>query len=117
MKVGFVVDGKYRLVRLVGKGGMGSVWEAEHIEIGKKVAIKFLLPEVASDKETVSRFLREARAAAAIGSDHIVNVTDFGYLQNGSPYLIMEYLHGEDLDTVLKRSEPDRHSQPSVMIQ
>ena len=104
MKVGFVVDGKYRLVRLVGKGGMGSVWEAEHIEIGKKVAIKFLLPEVASDKETVSRFLREARAAAAIGSDHIVNVTDFGYLQNGSPYLIMEYLHGEDLDTVLKRS-------------
>ena len=111
MKVGEVIDSKYELVRLIGQGGMGSVWEGRHVQIGRRAALKFLHPQVAHNAEIASRFLREAQAAAAIGSDHIVDIYDVGQLPNGVPYLVMEYLDGEDLASVLKRGgrlEPGR---------
>jgi serine/threonine-protein kinase len=111
VKVGEVIDGKYELVRLIGQGGMGSVWEGRHIQIGRRAAMKFLHPQVAHNAEVASRFLREAQAAAAIGSDHIVDINDVGQLKNGVPFLVMEYLDGEDLASVLKREgrlEPAR---------
>ena len=111
MKVGDIIDGKYELVRLIGQGGMGSVWEGRHVQIGRRAALKFLHPQVAHNAEIASRFLREAQAAAAIGSDHIVDIYDVGQLPNGAPYLVMEYLDGEDLASVLKREgrlEPAR---------
>jgi serine/threonine-protein kinase len=111
VKVGEVIDGKYELVRLLGEGGMGSVWEGRHVHIGRRAALKFLHPQVAHNADIASRFLREAQAAAAIGSDHIVDIYDVGQLKNGVPFLVMEYLDGEDLASVLKREgrlEPAR---------
>jgi serine/threonine-protein kinase len=111
VKVGDVIDGKYELVRLIGQGGMGAVWAGRHVQIGRRVALKFLHPQIAHNAEIASRFLREAQAAASIGSDHIVDIYDVGHLPNGIPYLVMEYLEGEDLASVLKREvrlEPPR---------
>ena len=105
MKAGEIVDGKYELIRLLGEGGMGSVYEATHVQIGRKAALKFLHPEIAGNADIASRFLREAQAAAAIGSDHIVDIYDVGQLANGAPYLVMEFLEGEDLSSVLKREK------------
>ena len=97
MDVGLEIGGKFRLIRLIGEGGMGTVWEARHIEIGRKVALKFLLPAVESNPEIVSRFLLEAKAAAAIGSEHIVDVFDVGRSDDGTPFIVMEYLEGKSL--------------------
>ncbi len=103
VKTGDVVDGKYELMGLIGKGGMGSVFEARHLEIGRRAALKFLHPQVSSNAGMITRFIREAQAAAAIGSEHIVDVTDVGRLPDGSPYLVMEYLEGEDLASIGRR--------------
>ena len=103
MKVGDIIDGKYELVRLMGQGGMGAVWEGRHVQIGRRAALKFLHPQVAHDAEIASRFLREAQAAAAIGSDHIVDIYDVGQLPGGEPFLVMEYLSGEDLGSLIAR--------------
>ncbi|MBN1771746.1 MAG: serine/threonine protein kinase [Deltaproteobacteria bacterium] len=92
-----VLDGKYRLERLLGEGGMGSVHEARHQLIGRACAVKLLRPEIAHDVQAVQRFLREARAAAAIGHRGIVDVYDVGVSPQGRPYLVMELLRGESL--------------------
>lgn len=105
MNVGDIIDGKYKLVRLIGQGGMGEVWEGQHVQIGRRAALKFLHPEVAGDVDITSRFLREAQAAAAVGSDHIVDIYDVGQLGNGSPYLVMEFLEGPSLADVLRRTK------------
>ena len=101
--VGRTVAGKYVLQGLLGHGGMGAVYEAEHQAIGKKVAIKFVDAEFATEEQVVKRFAREARALSAIESAHIVSVFDAG-TEDGRPYLVMELLRGEDLGQRLRRT-------------
>ncbi|MBW2276084.1 MAG: serine/threonine protein kinase [Deltaproteobacteria bacterium] len=103
---GEVLDGKYRLTTLLGKGGMGSVYRGQHVVIGKLVAVKFLHAEFAGSEEVVKRFYREAQAAAAIGHDGIIDVMDVGIAPTGEPYLVMEFLEGESLADLLIRAGP-----------
>lgn len=106
VRVGDVLAGKYRVERVLGVGGMGVVVAATHLALDEKVALKFLLPEIAKDPANVARFLREARAAAKIRSEHVARVTDVGTLDGGAPYLVMEYLDGEDLAARVARGGP-----------
>jgi formylglycine-generating enzyme required for sulfatase activity/tRNA A-37 threonylcarbamoyl transferase component Bud32 len=99
---GDVIDGTYRVIRAIGAGGMGAVFEVEHCLIKRRGALKVLHPELARDQELVTRFIHEAQAAAAIGSEHIVEVTDAGIADDGVPYLVMELLDGRDLRQELK---------------
>jgi len=101
--IGSVVNGKYRLVRLLGDGGMGSVYEAQHAVLGTRVAIKVLHPELARRTGLVERFLQEARVAAQIRSPHVVQVTDIDRTPDGHAYIVMELLEGEPLSGVLDR--------------
>jgi eukaryotic-like serine/threonine-protein kinase len=94
---GQILLGKYRVERVLGVGGMGVVVAATHVNLEERVAIKFLLPDALTSEDTVARFLREARAAVRIKSEHVARVTDVGTLENGAPYMIMEYLDGSDL--------------------
>jgi eukaryotic-like serine/threonine-protein kinase len=94
---GDVIAGKYQVERVLGQGGMGVVVAARHIQLDQKVALKFLLAEALSNTEAVGRFLREARAAVRIMSEHVARVIDVGTLDNGAPYMVMEYLDGGDL--------------------
>lgn len=95
--VGALLVGKYRITRELGRGGMAAVYEAEHVDIGKKVAIKVLAAELASSAIVVERFIREARAAASVKSPHIVEVYDSGRLEDDRPFIAMELLEGESL--------------------
>ncbi|MBI4703257.1 MAG: serine/threonine protein kinase [Deltaproteobacteria bacterium] len=94
---GDIIEGKYRILRRIGKGGMGSVYEGENVKIRRRVAIKVLHRKVAESREMVQRFQRESQAAGRIGSDHIVEVLDLGEFPNGDQYMVMEYLEGESL--------------------
>ena len=94
---GRVLAGKYRVERVLGRGGMGVVVAAHHIHLDEKVAIKFLLPDAVTSAEVVGRFVREARAAVRIKSEHVARVSDVGTLEGGEPYMVMEYLEGSDL--------------------
>jgi serine/threonine protein kinase len=98
-----VIDGRYRIDELIGEGGMGRVYLAEHVEIGKRVAIKILHPVYSRMPDLVERFRREARAASKIGHPHIVDVTDSGTTADGSVYFVMEYLEGVELASVIDR--------------
>jgi serine/threonine-protein kinase len=97
LSTGDIIDGKYRIVRLIGEGGMGAVYEAENMRIHRKVAIKVLHSGVAQTGEAVSRFEREAQAAGRIGSEHIVEVLDLGNLPSGDRYMVMEFMDGDSL--------------------
>jgi serine/threonine-protein kinase len=97
------IDGKYVVERLLGRGGMGAVYVAVHQELNRRVAIKVLLPGVEQSEEALARFTREARAAAALQSDHVARVLDVGRLPNGNPYTVMELLEGEDLSALASR--------------
>ncbi|MBX3248816.1 MAG: DUF2378 family protein [Myxococcales bacterium] len=101
--VGRVIAGRYRIRGLLGEGGMGAVYEAEHLAVGRRVALKRLHPELATDASSVSRFQREARAAGATGHEHVVDVLDLGFAEDGAPYLVMELLAGESLAQRLAR--------------
>ncbi len=101
-KTGIVLDGKYELIRKIGEGGMGSVYEANHKLIGRKLAVKFLHPQYASSEEVVTRFQREAQAAAQIGHENIIEVTDMGTDDDDSPYLVMEFLKGCDVKQLIE---------------
>ncbi len=101
-RVGEVLLGKYRIERELGRGGMGYVVAARHLELGELVAIKMILGEYARNDEMVRRFMREARTAAQIASDHVVRVMDVGRLPSGEPFMVMELLKGEDLEAVLE---------------
>ena len=100
--IGRVVENKYRVVALCGRGGMGSVYEAQNVTIGKRVALKFIDAETASNRDGVQRFLREAQAASAVESAHIVQVFDVGEL-DGRPFIVMELLRGETLGARMHR--------------
>ncbi|MEM9191409.1 MAG: protein kinase [Myxococcota bacterium] len=99
--LGTEVQGRYRIERLLGEGGMGNVYAAEHLLIGKPVAIKCLNAELSEDSSVVARFRREARAATAIGHEHIIDVTDMGDLPDGTPFMVMEFLRGRELADLL----------------
>jgi serine/threonine protein kinase len=103
---GELFEGKYRIVRVVGVGGMGVVLEAHHMHLDQRVAIKMLLPECAVDGYLVQRFVREGRAAVRIRSAHIARVQDVGTTREGLPFLVMEYLEGADLETILEQRGP-----------
>ena len=98
-----LVANKYRLSRLIGRGGMGSVWEGIHITLGNRVAVKFIESDYADSDEARSRFENEARAAARLQSKHVVQVFDYGVMPDGRPFIVMEYLAGESLDARLEK--------------
>jgi serine/threonine protein kinase len=103
VRPGDVLVGKYRVERVLGAGGMGVVVAAHHIQLDEKVALKFLLPEALQNHEAIGRFVREARAAVKIKGEHVARVSDVGQLENGAPYIVMEYLDGIDLAAWLKQ--------------
>jgi serine/threonine-protein kinase len=94
--------GRYRIVRQIGRGGMGAVYEAVHADLEKRVALKVLLPSTVSQSDMLARFEREGRAAARIRHPNVVDVSDVG-VEAGMPFLVMEYLEGEDLSHLLRR--------------
>jgi len=100
---GAVIDGKYRVLRRIGEGGMGTVFEGENVRIERRVAIKVLHEHVASSPEFAQRFEREARASARIGSPHVCDVLDLGDLPNGERFIVMEFLDGESLEDRLEK--------------
>ena len=95
--------GNYQIQRLIGEGGMGKVYLAEHPGIGRLAAVKVLTPSDAADPQIVSRFITEARAANAIRHPNIVDIYDSGVLEGGTPYIVMEFLDGEALKDALLR--------------
>jgi len=99
--IGAVIDGTYRVVERLGAGAMGEVYLVEHLQLGRREAIKVLLPELAQDQTLAARFRREARAINRLRHPHIVGIYDFGQLPDGRLYLAMEYAAGESLDLVL----------------
>ena len=101
--IGTVIQGKYRLVRALGDGGMGSVFEAQHVVLGTRVAVKVLHPEMLRRTELVERFLQEARVAAQIRSVHVVQVLDVDRTPEGEAFIVMELLEGESLAGALDR--------------
>lgn len=103
---GDVLDGKYRVDRVLGVGGMGIVVAATHVQLNQRVALKFLLPAAMNNPQIIERFAREARAAVQIQSEHVARVTDVGRLPTGSPYMVMEYLEGVDLAQAVEKSGP-----------
>lgn len=103
--VGVGVAGKYEIVRHLGRGGMGVVFAARHLHLGHLVAIKVLHGDVL-DPTDIARFMREARAAAKLESEHVVRIHDLGLLPSGHPYLVMEHLEGEDLGRVVATRGP-----------
>jgi serine/threonine protein kinase len=98
--VGQIIEGKYRIVRLIGQGGMGAVYEGVNQLIDRRVAIKVMLPDIGS--AAVGRFEQEARAAGRIGNDHILEILDVGKLPDGAHYMVAEYLDGESLESRLE---------------
>jgi len=105
LETGQLIEGKYRIVRLLGEGGMGAVYEGENVRINRRVAIKVLHAGFTENKEVTQRFEREAQAAGRIGNDHILEVLDLGTLANGDHYIVMEYLDGEPLSARIAREK------------
>ena len=103
-KTGDLIAAKYRIEQLIGVGGMGAVFSATHQYTGKRVALKWMLPELAKDEDAVQRFMREARAAGRISHPNVVDVYDVGQ-HDDSYFLVMEYLHGEPLTSALARRD------------
>jgi serine/threonine-protein kinase len=106
VQVGQLIAGKYRVQQLLGRGGMGVVMAALHEQLNQRVALKFLTDDAYQQPEAVTRFLREARAAVQIQSEHVARVMDVGTLESGAPYIVMEYLRGLDLKEVSTRRGP-----------
>ena len=103
LHLGDLVAGRFVVESVLGAGGMGVVCQARHVQLGKRVAIKFMRGEAMAGANAVDRFLREARAVAALSSEHVAKVLDFGTLESGEPYAVMEYLSGNDLSVVLQK--------------
>jgi serine/threonine-protein kinase len=100
--LGTVVDGRYELLRIIGEGGMGTVYEVRHRALGKRFALKALRKDLAQDAEIAARFIQEARTAAAVSHPGLVEITDFGRLDSGQVYFVMELLEGHSLAALLR---------------
>ncbi len=106
VREGDLLAGKYRVERVLGAGGMGIVVAARHVELDQLVAIKFVRDEAIASEDAVQRFLREARAAVKLRSEHVARVLDVGKLESGAPYMVMEFLEGDDLGKILSDNGP-----------
>jgi eukaryotic-like serine/threonine-protein kinase len=106
LPAGTVLDGTYRLTRLLGQGAMGTVYEGHHTGAGKRVAVKVMHRELLAYPELAARFRREAKVTSELNHPHIVNVFGLGATPAGQPYIVMEFLEGEDLQTRLERVGP-----------
>ena len=104
--VGTVLAERYAIVRKIGEGGMGAVYEARHAIIGKRVAVKVLLEKFLENQELIARLLQEARLASSIGHENIVDVTDYGTTSDGRAFVVMEFLDGEALAQLVMRDAP-----------
>jgi len=113
--VGTTIDGRYQVEKKLGEGGMGVVYLAKHAVIGNRCAIKVLRGEMAGEGEVSERFIQEARAAAAIGNDHIIQITDFGQLPDSSAYFVMEFLDGHALHDIIAEN-PHLESARAIKI-
>src|SRR5262245_60148803 len=101
--LGQVISGRYRIDELIGEGGMGAVYRAEHTHMRKRLAVKVLHPAMLNMAEAVERFEREAIAGAHIEHPNVAAATDFGKLEDGSHFLVLEFLEGEDLRGIIAR--------------
>jgi endoglucanase len=101
--IGKLIGGKYRIIRLLARGGMGVVYEAQHTVVRRRFAIKFLRRDLAERRDILNRFQREAEAAGALENDHVTAAIDFSISDDGTPYIVMEYLVGESLAALLER--------------
>jgi eukaryotic-like serine/threonine-protein kinase len=115
VRVGDVIGGKYRVEKTLGEGGIGMVVRARHLELRQPVAIKALL--LSDDDEQVARFMREARASVQLRSEHVAKVNDVGRLADGTPYMVMEYLDGEDLGAIAERNRMSLEQAVGVLLQ
>ena len=106
LEIGAMVAEKYRIESLLGEGGMGFVFAALHVQLGHRVALKALHSSAISDREVTERFLREGRALARLQGEHIARVSDVGTLPSGNPYMVMEFLEGQDLSRELAARGP-----------
>jgi serine/threonine-protein kinase len=104
--IGLVLSDRYRILRKVGEGGMGAVYQAEHALIEKRIALKVLFPELTRRTDLVARFLQEAKAASRIGHENVIDISDFGQSPEGLVYIAMEYLDGRDLSQLIKSDGP-----------
>lgn len=104
--LGSVVDGRYEVLSVIGEGGMGTVYEVRHQALGKRFALKALRKELALDGEIASRFIQEARTAAAVSHPGLVEITDFGRLESGQVYFVMELLEGQSLASLISSGGP-----------
>ena len=107
--------GRYRVVQRLGAGGMGEVYEAVHVDLNKRVAVKILLPSIASRPEIIARFLREGQATAKLRHPHAVDISDVG-VDHGVPFLVMEYLDGETLEALIAREAPIAPSRIAELL-
>ena len=101
VRIGQVYLGKYRVESILGQGGMGVVAECTHLQLNQRLAIKMLRQDVLADSDAVERFMREAQAASKLRSEYVAHVSDVGTLENGTPYMVMEFLEGMDLGQLL----------------
>lgn len=114
---GTVVGDRYRICEVLASGGMGVVYRAMHLELGSEVAVKTMRPELVADDDAYERFVREARNAAQLETSHVAKVFDFGRMRCGSPYLVMELLHGESLGARMKRGSLSNEQTAKYLLQ
>jgi hypothetical protein len=115
--VGATIDGRYEVECVLGEGGMGLVYKARHIVLNKPLAIKVLRPDVSKDEEIITRFRQEAQSASAIGNQHIIDISDFGTLPDGSTYFVMEFLNGVDLTGAIEEAAAPLPAEPGQPAQ
>jgi serine/threonine-protein kinase len=116
-QVGLVLHDTYRLERLIGEGSMGAVYEASHLRLRRRFAVKLLLPSAAAPAESMARFRREAEITSELGHPNIVEVVDFNRTDDGATYIVMEHLEGEDLGTRIRRGALELAEAESILRQ
>lgn len=116
-RIGRLLAGKYRIISLLGEGGMGAVYKAEHVEIGKVLAVKILHERFAEHREMVERFIREAKAAARVGHEHIIDVHDVGREADDTVFMVQELLRGETLEGMSIRGNFGYETSCHIMLQ